>query len=96
VSTKFSEWYEKNRAVFNAKRRERYRKDKTYRERVKAYTRRYRKGAPRRVVNPDGSVNVVGVDGVFADDPAQAVGIRAERLGGGRSGAVPPEADQGR
>jgi len=38
----------------------------------------------------------LGVDGVFADDPAQAVAIRAERRGTTRLGAKRPEAERNR
>lgn len=45
----FTDHYNKNRAAFNARRREKYRTDKVYRERVKKHTATYRAtqtGAP--------------------------------------------------
>ncbi len=56
--TNFTEWYDTNREAFNAKRRERYQKDKEYRNRVQGYTRRYRAGTVRKGKNPDGTVTV--------------------------------------
>lgn len=56
--TNFTEWYSTNREAFNAKRRDRYQKDKEYRERVQGYTRRYRAGTFRSGKNVDGTVTI--------------------------------------
>jgi len=54
VRKSFSNWYDTHGDDFNAQRRARYKEDKEYRDRVQAYTRRYRKNNPPIKRDADG------------------------------------------
>ncbi len=74
--TSFHNWYDENADEYNAQRRARYKKDKEYRARVQAYTRRYRSENPRRARLDDGSVTIMNATGQM---------VRAFRTGGAAS-----------
>lgn len=74
----FDKWYRDNREAYNAKRRERYRKDKDYRKRVQGYTENYRAKNPDRTRQSDGTVRVQK-DGKTIT--ALRIGAVATRLG---------------
>lgn len=59
TDTTFRDWYDVNADRYNAERRARYKKDKDYKKRVQAYTRRYRDENPRRVKAYDGSIMLI-------------------------------------
>lgn len=76
--TGFQTWYGTNKKDFNAKRRERYKKDKDYRDRVQSYTRRNRSDDLRKIL-PDGSVVSRRANGEFV--PCFRMGVTAKMLG---------------
>lgn len=84
MANKFNDWYETNRKEYNAKRRARYAKDKTYRTRVTSYTRRYREDNPHRSRRSDGSVDVKHrgkiIDGFRTGAVAKQLNVTAEAI----------------
>lgn len=74
----FQDWYDTNKEDFNAKRRERYHKDKEYRDRVQSYTRRLRSGENRKIL-ADGAVVIKQPNGEFV--PCFRMGVTAQKCG---------------